>query len=45
MAMRPANKINVQKGSDFQMCISIDRLSASVGSFSQFGPSRPVRRK
>jgi len=27
------------------MCISIEKLSASVGSFSQFGPSSPVSLK
>src|SRR6185295_8692910 len=45
IASRPATRIRVQNGSDFQMCISIEKLSASVGSLSQFGPSRPVRRK
>ncbi len=27
------------------MCISIEKPSASVGSFSQFGPSAPLSRK
>ena len=39
---RPAIKIKVQKGSDFQICISMAKLSAKVGSFNQLGPSRPV---
>src|SRR3954471_6015507 len=43
--MRPAIRIRVQNGSDFQMCISIENDSASVGSFSQLGPSMPVKRK
>src|SRR6476469_4748812 len=42
---RPATRISVQNGSDFQMCISMENDSASVGSFSQFGPSMPVSRK
>ena len=42
---RAATKINVQKGSDFQICISMDKLKAKVGSLSQLGPSRPVHRK
>ena len=41
IASRPATRISVQNGRLFQMCISIEKLSASVGSFSQFGPSRP----
>src|SRR5437868_2675342 len=45
IASRPATRISVQNGSDFQMCISIENDSASVGSFSQFGPSAPVSRK
>ena len=45
IAKRPATKIKVQKGRDFQICISMDRLKAKVGSFNQFGPSRPVQRK
>src|SRR4051812_4071697 len=39
IANRPATRIRVQNGSDFQMCISIEKASARVGSFSQFGPS------
>src|SRR5262245_56490505 len=42
---RPATRIRVQNGNDFHTCISIDKLSASVGSLSQLGPSSPVRRK
>ena len=45
IAMRPASRIRVQKGSDFQMCASIENDSASVGSLSQFGPSKPVSLK
>src|SRR6059058_2592208 len=45
IASRPATRISVQNGSDFQMCISIENDSASVGSFSQLGPSAPVSRK
>ena len=45
MASRPAMRISVQNGSAFQMCTTIARDSASVGSFSQFGPSSKVRRK
>src|SRR5512134_270627 len=45
IARRPAIRISVQNGSDFQMCISIEKLSASVGSLSQLGPSNPVSRK
>src|SRR6516225_540038 len=45
IASRPATRISVQKGSDFQMCITIEKVSASVGSFSQFGPSAPEKRK
>src|SRR5688572_22428842 len=45
IASRPAIRISVQNGSDFQMCMSMENDSASVGSFSQFGPSRPVMRK
>src|SRR3954466_7902373 len=43
--MRPATRISVQNGSDFQMCISIENDSASAGAFSQLGPSSPVSRK
>src|SRR6185503_12320105 len=45
MARRPAIRIRVQNGNDFHTCISIEKLNASVGSLSQFGPSSPVRRK
>ncbi len=40
IASRPATRISVQNGSDFQMCTSIAIDSASVGSLSQFGPVR-----
>ena len=45
MARRPASRISVQNGSDFQIWTTIDSDSASVGSFSQFGPSSPVSLK
>src|SRR3954447_18196563 len=45
MDSRPATRISVQNGSDFQMCISIAKLRANVGSLSQFGPSSPVKWK
>src|SRR6266567_7752367 len=45
MASRPASRIRVQNGSDFQMCTTMESVSASVGSFSQFGPSSPVNLK
>src|SRR5215467_14649077 len=45
MASRPASRISVQKGSDFQICTTIESDRASVGSFSQFGPSSPVSEK
>src|SRR5688572_17294038 len=45
MASRPAIRIRVQNGSDFQMCISIEKQSASIGSLSQLGPSSAVSRK
>src|SRR4030088_2966958 len=45
MASRPARRIRVQNGSDFQMCTTMESDSAKVGSFSQFGPSSPVRLK
>src|SRR5438477_5026622 len=45
IASRPATRISVQNGSDFHTCISIEKLKASAGSLSQFGPSIPVRRK
>src|SRR5450759_914049 len=45
MASRPVIRIRVQNGSDFQMCIPIAIVSATVGSLSQFGPSSPVSLK
>src|SRR6266536_3308973 len=39
IARRPAIRINVQNGSDFQMCIRIAIANAIAGSLSQFGPS------
>src|SRR6478736_762088 len=45
IARRPATRIRVQNGSDFQMWTRIDRPRASCGLLSQFGPSAPVRRK
>src|SRR4030088_2510461 len=45
MASRPASRIRVQNGSDFQMCTTMESDSAKVGSFSQFGPSSPVSLK
>lgn len=42
MAMRPANKIKVQKGRDFQTCMTMEKDNAKVGSLSQLGPSIPV---
>src|SRR5262245_32089408 len=45
MASRPASRINVQNGNDFQMWTAIESDSAKVGSFSQFGPSSPVNLK
>src|SRR5437763_7353175 len=45
MASRPATRISVQNGSDFHTCISMEKDRASAGSFSQLGPSRPVKRK
>src|SRR3954467_5218340 len=44
IASRPAMRISVQKGSAFQMCTTIAIVRPSVGSLSQFGPSRAVRR-
>src|SRR5688572_8209050 len=38
-------RIRVQNGSDFQMCVSIERLRPISVTFSQFGPSFAVRRK
>src|ERR1044072_2041662 len=45
MASRPAIRISVQNGSDFQMWTSIAMPSARYGSLSQWGPSAPVNRK
>src|SRR5258706_2087070 len=45
IASRPATRINVQNGNDFQMCTMIASESARIGSFNQFGPSACVRRK
>src|SRR5687768_3988576 len=45
MASRPAIRISVQNGSDFQMCVSIARPRPICGSFSQFGPSIKVSLK
>src|SRR4030095_8792305 len=45
IASRPVIRIRVQNGSDFQMWTAIAMLSATVGSFSQFGPSSPVSLK
>src|SRR5260370_16634696 len=45
MDRRPASRISVQKGSDFQILTTNESDSARVGSFSQFGPSSPVSEK
>src|SRR5271169_1366457 len=45
IASRPVIRIKVQNGSDFQTCTPIAIDSATVGSFSQFGPSSPVSLK
>src|SRR5580765_6915861 len=45
IASRPAIRISVQNGSDFQICTMIAIPSARYGSFSQLGPSAPVKRK
>src|SRR4051795_12068487 len=45
MASRPAIRIRVQNGSDFQMWTRIASVRASVGSLSQFGPSSAVNLK
>src|ERR1700675_3027422 len=45
MARRPAIRMSVQNGSDFQMCTRIAIPNASVGSLSQLGPSAPVNLK
>src|SRR4029077_20443232 len=45
MARRPASRISVQNGSDFQIWTTMESDRARVGSFSQFGPSSPVSEK
>src|ERR1700722_9530056 len=45
IASCPVIRIRVQNGSDFQMCMPIAIVSATVGSLSQFGPSSPVSLK
>src|SRR5918995_2880479 len=45
MVSRPAIRISVQKGSDFQMWVSIARPRPMCGSLSQFGPSSAVSLK
>src|SRR5207237_10098399 len=45
MARRPAIRISVQNGSDFQMWTRIAIASAIEGSFNQLGPSAPINRK
>jgi len=45
MASRPAIRIRVQNGSDFQMWVSIARPRPMRGSLSQFGPSCAVSLK
>src|SRR6266849_1585020 len=45
MARRPAIRISVQNGSDFQMCVSMARPRPMRGSFSQLGPSAAVSLK
>src|SRR6185436_7375826 len=45
MARRPAIRISVQNGSDFQMCVSMARPRPMLGSFSQLGPSAAVSLK
>src|SRR5947199_3723160 len=45
MASRPAIRIKVQNGNDFQTWTRMASDSARVGSLSQFGPSSPVSRK
>src|SRR5581483_6031888 len=42
---RPAIRMSVQNGSDFQMWTRIAIDNARVGSFSQLGPSAPVTLK
>src|SRR3954463_6188672 len=45
IASRPAIRISVQNGSDFQMWTRIESVSAIDGLLSQLGPSAPVSRK
>src|SRR5258708_2388912 len=45
IARRPAIRISVQNGSDFQICTRMAIDKAIAGSLSQFGPSAPVKRK
>src|SRR4051794_3973750 len=45
MARRPATRISVQNGNDFQMWTVIASASARGGLLSQFGPSSWVSRK
>src|SRR5438067_13588965 len=45
IARRPAMRISVQNGSDFQMWTRIAMAGAIDGSLSEFGPSAPVTRK
>src|SRR5256885_17090984 len=45
MASRPAIRISVQNGSDFQMWVSIASPRPMRGSLSQFGPSCAVSLK
>src|SRR4051812_37908440 len=45
IARRAATRISVQNGSDFHTCITMERLNASAGSFSQLGPSTWKKRK
>src|SRR5258708_33763479 len=45
IARRPEIRISVQKGSDFQMCVTIASDKPICGSFSQLGPSSPASRK
>src|SRR5918994_1376931 len=45
MVSRPAIRISVQKGSDFQMWVSMARPRPMCGSLSQFGPSSAVSLK
>src|SRR5437763_15011321 len=45
IARRPAIRISVQNGSDFQMCVSIASPSPMRGSLSQSGPCAAVSLK